>query len=66
MSDDKVSVLRCPQCGQHLIRDGAEAGDALSCPTHGPIGQFHELAKKEVGDILREIRAALDKGAGDN
>jgi hypothetical protein len=65
MSDDKISVLRCPQCGQHLIRDEAEANDILSCPVHGPIGRFHELAKVEVSEILREIREALNKTADD-
>jgi uncharacterized Zn finger protein (UPF0148 family) len=65
MSADKISALRCPQCGQPLIRDEAEASDMLSCPVHGPIGRFHEMAKKEVSEILREIREALDKNADD-
>ena len=58
MCDDGTSKLQCPQCGQFLVRD--ETGDMLNCPVHGPIGRFHDLAKKEVVDILREVREALD------
>jgi hypothetical protein len=59
MSDDNISALRCRKCGEHLVRD--DASDMLSCPTHGPVGNFHELAKAEINDILREIRESLDK-----
>jgi predicted RNA-binding Zn-ribbon protein involved in translation (DUF1610 family) len=59
MSDDRTSKLQCPRCGQRLVRD--EIGDMLNCPVHGPIGRFHDLAMKEIGDVLREVREALDK-----
>jgi predicted RNA-binding Zn-ribbon protein involved in translation (DUF1610 family) len=58
VSNDTTSSLRCPKCGKNLVRD--EGSDMMRCLAHGPVGNFHQLAKAEIGDILREIRQSLD------
>jgi len=67
MSEDFVSVrFVCPQCGQQLIgpsgKDEAQLSDILSCPAHGSIGRFEEIAKKigeevtqQTGDRIAQI-----------
>jgi uncharacterized Zn finger protein (UPF0148 family) len=67
MKDPNTSSLRCPKCGEHLVRD--DANDVLNCPAHGTVGTvgtFHQLAKAEISDILREIRESLDKAYDDD
>jgi transcription initiation factor IIE alpha subunit len=64
MEDPNTSSLRCPKCGEHLVRD--DANDMMNCPAHGPVGTFHQLAKAEISDILREIRESLNKAYDDD
>ena len=50
--------LACPQCGKQLVgtlgMSEAQLGDMLSCPTHGNVGRFDELAKKLGGEFARQ------------
>ena len=72
MSEDFVSVrFVCPQCGQQLVgpsgKEEAQLSDMLSCPAHGDIGRFEEIAKKVSEEFARQASdkfAQIFKDAG--
>jgi len=72
MTEEFVSVrFVCPQCGQQLVgpsgKDEAQLSDMLSCPAHGDIGRFEEIAKKVGEEFARQAGdkfAQIFKGAG--
>jgi hypothetical protein len=71
MADDFVSVrFVCPQCGQQLVgpsgKDEAQLSDTLSCPVHGDIGRFEEIAKKVGEEVARQTGDAFAKLFKDN